>query len=197
VQNNRITSIQQYDGSGWLEVGGMIWTGTRWVDPGSYDVVNYADLFDVLDDDEAVVQAVEQTNSILGSILEVLTAFRDGVFSRLDALGGGSGSDDDSDIDTTSNILLIPGTSSGEDDDGLSLWSLLKLGIRSGVQIVGLFWNSGIHDSVTDIDSAIDGVSNFGEVDITAPGEVDTSPPMSVSDTDEIEGIEVINLWGY
>lgn len=85
VENNRITSIQQHDGSGWLEVGGMIWTGSKWVDPGAYDVIRYAELWDV-SEDEAIKDAVTTTNSTLGKILDVLNTIRDGLFSRLDAI---------------------------------------------------------------------------------------------------------------
>lgn len=112
VENNRITSIQQHDGSGWLEVGGMIWTGSKWVDPGAYDVIRYAELWDI-SDDEAIKDAVTTTNSTLGKILDALTAIRDGVFSRLDtiiqALGGSSGADADCVHEYTSKVTSEPG----------------------------------------------------------------------------------------
>lgn len=193
VENNRITSIQQYDGSGWLEVGGMIWTGTRWVDPGAYDVVNYVDLFDVIDDDQ-VVEAVQQSNSLLASILEVLTAFRDGVFSRLDSGGGGGNVE----IDQDNDIVVLPDTNpDDEEDDSVSLWDLLKIGVKSGIKVLGTFWTNGISDSIDGLDGGLDGISGFGDADILSPGQIDTSPPQTVSDTDEIDGIGVINIWGY
>ena len=114
VEDNRITSVQQYDGSGWLETGGMIWTGTRWVDPSAYDIVNYADLFDVVDPSESIQDSVDQTNSILEQVLSVLTDLRNGVFERLDsileALGvsGGGSEEPGEDPDNPDNTLLTP-----------------------------------------------------------------------------------------
>ena len=114
VEDNRITSVQQYDGSGWLETGGMIWTGTRWVDPSAYDIVNYADLFDVVDPLESIQDSVDQTNSILEQVLSVLTDLRNGVFERLDsileALGvsGGGSEEPGTDPDNPDNTLLTP-----------------------------------------------------------------------------------------
>ena len=47
VENSRITSLQQYSGYAWLAVDGRIWTGSRWIPTGSFDVFTLQDYWDM------------------------------------------------------------------------------------------------------------------------------------------------------
>lgn len=47
VENNRITSLQQYTGFVWEAVDGRIWTGVRWIPYSSFDVKTLQDFWDV------------------------------------------------------------------------------------------------------------------------------------------------------
>lgn len=47
VENSRITSLQQYNGSAWIAVDGRIWTGSRWVPCSSFDVFTLKDFYDI------------------------------------------------------------------------------------------------------------------------------------------------------
>lgn len=49
VEGGYITSLQQYNGSAWLEVDGRIWTGTRWIPYNYYNVITLSDMFDITD----------------------------------------------------------------------------------------------------------------------------------------------------
>ena len=48
VENSRISSLQQYNGSAWTAVDGRIWTGSRWIPYGSFDVFTLKDLWDTV-----------------------------------------------------------------------------------------------------------------------------------------------------
>lgn len=48
VENSRIVSLQYYNGSAWTPVDGRIWTGTRWIPYGSFDVFTLQDFHDVI-----------------------------------------------------------------------------------------------------------------------------------------------------
>lgn len=49
VEGGYITSLQQYNGSAWVEVDGRIWTGTRWIPYNYYNVITLSDMFDITD----------------------------------------------------------------------------------------------------------------------------------------------------
>lgn len=49
VEDGVISSIQIYDGSAWVACDGRIFTGTRWVPYGSYNIVTLKDFYDVAD----------------------------------------------------------------------------------------------------------------------------------------------------
>lgn len=49
VESGYITSIQQYDGSGWVSVDGRIWTGSRWVPYQYFNVITLSDMYDIAD----------------------------------------------------------------------------------------------------------------------------------------------------
>lgn len=48
VEDSRITSLQQYNGSAWVAVDGRIWTGSRWIPYSSFDVFTLKDLWDAV-----------------------------------------------------------------------------------------------------------------------------------------------------
>lgn len=49
VENERITSLQIYNGSAWEAVDGRIWTGERWVPLSGYNIVTLQDMYDIAD----------------------------------------------------------------------------------------------------------------------------------------------------
>ena len=49
VENERITSIQIYNGSAWEACDGRIWTGERWVPASSYNIITLQDMYDIVD----------------------------------------------------------------------------------------------------------------------------------------------------
>ena len=49
VEGGYITSLQQYNGSAWVEVDGRIWTGKRWIPYNYYNVITLSDMFDITD----------------------------------------------------------------------------------------------------------------------------------------------------
>lgn len=49
VENERIVSLQVYNGQAWEGVDGRIWTGERWVPMGSYNIITLQDMYDIVD----------------------------------------------------------------------------------------------------------------------------------------------------
>lgn len=49
VENERITSIQIYNGQAWEGVDGRIWTGSRWIPASSYNIITLQDMYDIVD----------------------------------------------------------------------------------------------------------------------------------------------------
>lgn len=49
VENQRITSLQIYNGQAWEGVDGRIWTGSRWIPASSYNIVTLQDMYDIQD----------------------------------------------------------------------------------------------------------------------------------------------------
>lgn len=49
VENQRITSLQIYNGQAWEGVDGRMWTGTRWIPARSYNVITLQDMYDIVD----------------------------------------------------------------------------------------------------------------------------------------------------
>lgn len=49
VENGYITSLQIYSGTGWENVDGRIWTGSRWIPASSYNVITLQDMYDIAD----------------------------------------------------------------------------------------------------------------------------------------------------
>ena len=89
VENNRITSLQIYNGSMWEAVDGRIWTGSRWVPYYAYDVVLLKDLWDIVEADPS--QEYIYTQSGFWSWLQRAWAQMMDKLDRIIALLGGSG----------------------------------------------------------------------------------------------------------
>lgn len=49
VENDRIVSIQIYNGQAWEGVDGRIWTGQRWIPASSYNIITLQDMYDIVD----------------------------------------------------------------------------------------------------------------------------------------------------
>jgi len=49
VENERIISIQIYNGQAWEAVDGRIWTGSRWIPASSYNIITLQDMYDIVD----------------------------------------------------------------------------------------------------------------------------------------------------
>lgn len=111
VENSRITSLQQYSGSAWVEVDGRIWTGKRWVPYSSFDVFTLQDYFDMIgssDDDYEYIY----TESGFWAWLQKAWA---NMLQKLDLIILALGGDPDA----------VPGDDSG-DDSNLTFWQRVK-----------------------------------------------------------------------
>lgn len=89
VENDIIASLQIYDGYGWTEVDGRIWTGERFVSLGSYNIVTLNDLLDIIGNMPGMTPIYSQTafwrwlQEAWQGMIDLLTEIRD-------ALTGGS-----------------------------------------------------------------------------------------------------------
>ena len=68
VEDSRITSLQQYNGSAWVAVDGRIWTGSRWIPYSSFDVFTLKDLWDAgVDATVSVYTYIDTESGVRGS----------------------------------------------------------------------------------------------------------------------------------
>lgn len=89
VENERITSIQIYNGQAWEACDGRIWTGERWVPASAYNIITLQDMYDIVD----ATQDFEYIYSESGFWTwwqKSWNAFQERLFKALES-GGGSG----------------------------------------------------------------------------------------------------------
>lgn len=131
VEDSRITSLQQYNGSAWVAVDGRIWTGSRWIPYSSFDVFTLKDLWDAVggatDSDYTYIYTESgfwdwwqrSWNSWTGSFEEWMTKL-------LAAVGGGGsgpgGGDDDPALPDNPLVSSEP----LEQDDYIGIVKLLR-----------------------------------------------------------------------
>ena len=107
VSNNRISSVQIYNGSMWQEVNARWWTGSRWIPIYAFDINTLEDLFDVADGDSTVPLLPDDSSFFRWWQLQWLD-FRQWLES---VLGPGSGGNSGSDCQHvyTSEVTRDPG----------------------------------------------------------------------------------------
>lgn len=123
VESGYITSIQIYTGTAWESVDGRIWTGSRWIPAGSYNVITLQDMYDIVD----ATQNYEYIYSQSGFWAwwqKSWNAFTEKLFSLLSAGGSGSGASGGEgsvnlyDVDLDSDIVVVD----PDDEDGKSFF---------------------------------------------------------------------------
>lgn len=203
VENERITSIQVYNGQAWEGVDGRIWTGSRWIPASSYNIITLQDMYDIVD----ATQDYEYIYSESGFWdwwQKSWNAFTEKLFSVLGSGGsgsgtsgadGGSGSDvmDDVDLDAEDAVA------DPEQEDSKSLWQFIVLVIAGGKSVVSgvrhMF--SGIVSTVPDTMDDITGAFDPGGM---AVGFLDgSSMDPDAADLGEVElsGSEEVDPWRY
>lgn len=107
VENSRITSLQQYNGSAWVSVDGRIWTGVRWIPYSSFDVVTLQDCFDIVDSSGDDVEYIYTESGFWAWWQRTWKSFTlrlDSWFEKLLAALGGDGSGSDGGIGSGSDV---------------------------------------------------------------------------------------------
>lgn len=93
VENDIITSLQIYDGYGWTEVDGRIWTGERFVPLGSYNIVTLNDLLDIIGSMPGMSPIYSQTafwrwlQEAWQGMIDLLTEIRDALSGGISGTG--------------------------------------------------------------------------------------------------------------
>lgn len=158
VENQRITSLQIYNGQAWEGVDGRIWTGSRWIPASSYNIVTLQDMYDIVD----ATQDYEYIYSESGFWAwwqKSWNAFTEKLFTVLGSGGTGSGTPG------TDNNLDLDAEDPDADplqEDSKTLWQFIVLVIAGGKSVVSgvrhMF--SGVvstaPDAVDDITGAFD-----------------------------------------
>lgn len=90
VENERITSIQIYNGSAWEGCDGRIWTGERWVPASSYNIITLQDMYDIVDATQNY-EYIYTESGFWSWWQKAWIAFTDKLFSVLGTGSGGSG----------------------------------------------------------------------------------------------------------
>ena len=155
VENGRITSLQQYSGYAWLAVDGRIWTGSRWIPTGSFDVFTLQDFWDM----QGTTSKDEYTYIYTESGFwdwwqKQWLAFTGTLFDKMDDSGGSGGGDAVPDLEN--DPLLDEEDKKEFDKDEYS--GMVKL-LRQAYSFVSDFFSGftmgGIQDFLSDLtDSA-------------------------------------------
>lgn len=93
VENSRITSLQQYSGSAWVEVDGRIWTGERWIPYSSFDVFTLQDCYDIIGGSEDDYEYIYTEAGFWAWFQKQWGKFMDKLDLIIEKLGVGPGSD--------------------------------------------------------------------------------------------------------
>lgn len=205
VENERITSIQIYNGSAWEACDGRIWTGERWVPASSYNIITLQDMYDIVDATQNY-EYIYTESGFWAWWQKAWIAFTDKLFSVLGtgSGSGGSGGDGgdgstvlrDVDLDADDEI------SNPDDEDGKSLWQFILLVIVGGKSVISgvrhMFSGtvSSVPGSMDSITSAFDsGGSAVGALDGTSldPDAADLPATASLEDSES----EVSDPWRY
>lgn len=164
VENERITSIQIYNGQAWEGVDGRIWTGSRWIPASSYNIITLQDMYDIVD----ATPNYEYIYSEAGFWAwwqKSWNAFTEKLFVVLGSGGaGGSGASGGAGSSEMSNVDLDAEdpVSDPAEEDSKSLWQFIVLVVSGGKSVISgtreLFSGavSSVPESMGDIVSTFD-----------------------------------------
>lgn len=198
VENERIVSIQIYNGQAWDGVDGRIWTGERWIPASSYNIITLQDMYDIVD----ATQDFEYIYSESGFWTwwqKSWNAFTEKLFATLGSGTGGSGASGGVGSTELNKVDLDSAVepSNPDDEDGKSLWQFIVLVVNGGKSVVTgtreMFSGvvSTIPDTMDDLTAAFDnGGIAVGVLDGTDPDAADL--PSAFSDESE-----VLDPWRY
>ena len=104
VENDRITSLQQYSGTAWVEVDGRIWTGVRWIPYSSFNVITLQDLWDIIGSTDDY-EYIYTESGFWDWFQKAWKNFMDKVDQIIDLLGG-SKSEEEEELEEDKDSLL-------------------------------------------------------------------------------------------
>ena len=208
VENERITSIQIYNGQAWEACDGRIWTGERWIPASSYNIITLQDMYDIVDATQDY-EYIYTESGFWSWWQKSWNAFTEKLFSLLgvsSGTSGGSGATGGSGSSELGNVDLDAEDeiSDSESEDGKTLWQFIVLVIAGGKSVVSgtrkLFSGvvSSVPESMDTLTSAFDtGGYASGMLDGTGtdPDAVDYSETEAASL--ENEESEVSDPWRY
>ena len=202
VENQRITSIQIYNGQAWEACEGRIWTGERWIPASSYNIITLQDLYDVVDSTPNY-EYIYTESGFWSWWQKSWNSFVERLFAALGSGGvgtsgasGGAGSSEMSNVDLDAEDVV----SSPDEEDGKTFWQFIVLVINGGKSVVGgvrhLF--SGVVSSVPQSMEIISGSFDSGGIAVGIFDGSSSDPdaaesPAMYSD----EESEVLDPWRY
>lgn len=90
VESGVLRSLQIYNGSAWEACDGRIFTGTRWIPYGSYNILTMKDFYDVVDASGADFDYIYTESGFWNWWQRTWNAFTTKLFAKLDSLGSGA-----------------------------------------------------------------------------------------------------------
>lgn len=207
VENERIVSIQIYNGQAWEGVDGRMWTGSRWIPASSYNIITLQDMYDIVD----ATQDFEYIYSESGFWAwwqKSWNAFTERLFTVLGSGGTGSGGSAGATGGTGSSVMdgvdldAEDAAADPEQEDSKSLWQFVVLVISGGKSVVGgvrhMFSGvvSEVPDTVDNITDALDpgGIAvGFMDGSSSDPDSAD----LYVAGDVELAGNGEVDPWRY
>ena len=164
VENERIVSIQIYNGQAWESCDGRIWTGSRWIPASSYNIITLQDMYDIVDATPNY-EYIYSESGFWSWWQKSWNAFTEKLFAALATGGtgssdssGGAGSSEMGNVDLDAEDPV----SDPDQEDSKSLWQFIVLVVSGGKSVISgtreLFSGavSSVPESMGDIVSTFD-----------------------------------------
>lgn len=156
VENGYISSLQQYNGTAWVQINGRIWTGSRWIPYSSYNVLTMQEFIDIYDSSGSDVVYIYTEQGFWGFMQTSMNKVINLLQQIADSLSGG-GADSEEKQQIVINITQIFEDEDDEDEKNDILESFKFLKRLKDLLFVG-FDNSfvdGFFNLFTDEDSTL------------------------------------------
>jgi len=203
IENQRIVSLQVYNGQAWEAVEGRIWTGERWIPPSSYNIITLQDMYDIVDATPDF-EYIYSESGFWAWWQKSWNAFTERLFIALGSggagAGGGAGADGLNGVDLDAeDPVLIP-----EEEDGKTFWEFILLlivggkSVVSGVREITSGAVSSVPESMDDIVSAFDsGGLAVGVLDGSSMDPDAADLPQDDSGDAVLAEVEEVDPWRY
>ncbi|WP_144032080.1 hypothetical protein [Oscillibacter ruminantium] len=183
VESGVLRSLQIYNGQAWEACDGRIFTGTRWIPYGSYNILTMKDFYDVVDASGDSYEYIYTQSGFWNWWQRTWNAFTTKLFAKLDSLGSGASdgaTSDASPVVPDVDITVVQNES--KDSTNFLVKVLYKLFFKDAV--------NNVKGAAFDF-AGVFGVSVADEATSSGSGSSESTSPSSSSASDSGGGTTV------